>query len=297
MRGRIAVAAALVLLLGGCASSTAPKSTAIGPSLITAGPEVRTATGEAARRAAEVTAAWPGSAAQQAWEHGYFPLQDATEWLPEGAFHNGADKAAYLAGHVDLATTLPVSVSGTTEVVFADGSRLALPQRSAKAVFDSLTQRRSACAADCDTRLTVTAVRPGTTTVATSRGQAVIPVWEFTVAGYDRPFRYPAVLSQAPAPTTPAPVTGATTLRSVSADGLVLTAFVPHGSCGTVRPGEVHETDRAVVLIGRTTPAESGRPCNAALLSTPVEFRLSRPLGTRAVLGLADGRPQTPASQ
>ncbi|PJN25059.1 hypothetical protein CG736_16420 [Kitasatospora sp. CB02891] len=291
------MAAALVLLLGGCASSTAPKSSAIGPSLITAGPEVRTATGEAARRAAEVTAAWPGSAAQQAWEHGYFPLQDATEWLPEGAFRNGADKAAYLAGHVDLATTLPVSVSGTTEVVFADGSRLALPQRSAKTVFDSLTRRRSACAADCDTRLTVTAARPGTTTVATSRGQAVIPVWEFTVSGYDRPFRYPAVLSQAPAPITPAaPVTGATTLRSVSADGLVLTASVPHGSCDTVRPGEVHETDRAVVLIGRVDPARD-QVCDAALRATPVEFRLSRPLGTRAVLGLADGRPQTPAPQ
>ncbi|MFJ8438524.1 hypothetical protein [Kitasatospora griseola] len=301
MRGRIAVAAALVLLLGGCASTPTSKSTAVRPSLITAGPEVRTATGEAARRAAEVTAAWPGSAAQQAWEHGYFPLQDTTEWPPEGAFRDGADKAAYLAGHIDLATTLPVSVSGTTEVTFADGSRLALPQRSAKAVLDSLTRQRSACATGCDTRLTVTAVQPGTTTVATSRGQAVIPVWEFTITGYDRPFRYPAVLSQAPARTTPvpdpAPAAGATTLRSVSADGLVLTAFVPHGGCDTVRPGEVHETDRAVVLIGRTAPTKSGRPCNDLLLSTPVEFRLSRPLGARAVLGLADGRPQTPAPQ
>ncbi|MFJ1790373.1 hypothetical protein [Kitasatospora griseola] len=297
MRGRIAAAAALVLLLGGCASSTAPGSTATRPSLITAGPEVRTATGEAARRAAEVTAAWPGSAAEQAWEHGYFPLQDTTEWPPEGAFRDGADKAAYLAGHIDLATTLPVSVSGTTEVTFADGSRLALPQRSAKAVFDSLTERRSGCATGCDTRLTVTAVQPGTTTVATSRGQAVIPVWEFTITGYDRPFRYPAVLSQAPTRTMPALVTGDTTLHSVSADGLVLTAGVPHGSCDTVLPGEVHETDRAVVLIGRITPVKSGLPCNAALLVTPVEFRLSRPLGTRAVLGLADGRPQTPTAR
>ncbi|MFJ5924243.1 hypothetical protein ACIQF6_16750 [Kitasatospora sp. NPDC092948] len=294
MRGRIAVAA-LVLLLSGCASAPAPdpSSWAVRPAPVTAGPEVRTATGDAARRAAEVAAAWPGSPAQQAWDHGYFPVEDATEWAPEGAFRSGADKAAYLSGHLDLATALPVSVSGLAEVRFPDGSRLTLPQRSAQDVLGRLTHRGDPCATDCDTRLTITAVRPGTTTVATSRGRATIPVWEFTLSGYDGPFRYPAVASQAPAPgPTVDLVDGVSTvLDSVSADGLVLTAGVPHGSCDTVRPGEVHETDRAVVLIGRVDHASS-RHCDAALRFTPVEFRLSRPLGARTVLGLADGRPQ-----
>jgi len=297
MRGRIA-AVALVLLLSGCASaqhSSGGKSWAIHPTPITAGPEVRPVTGDAARRAAEVTAAWPGSPAQQAWEHGYFPVEDAVEWAPEGAFRSGADKAAYLSGHLDLATTLPVSVSGLAEVQFPDGSRLTLPQRSAQDVFDWLTHRGDPCAIRCDTRLTVTAVRPGTTTVATSRGQATIPVWEFTLSGYDRPFRYPAVTSQAPAPGPAVALTDgvSTVLDSVSADGLLLTATVAHGSYDTVGPGEVHETDRAVVLIGRTE-RHSAQHCDAALRFTPVEFRLSRPLGTRAVLGLADGLPQTP---
>ncbi|MEU5382624.1 hypothetical protein [Kitasatospora cineracea] len=303
MRGRVATAAmALLLLVGGCASEPGPQSTAAGPSqvtagpsLVTAGPEVRAATGDAARRAAEVTAAWPGSAAQQAWEHGYFPVEDTTEWMPAGAFRSGADKAAYLSGHLDLGTTLPVSVSGTAEVRFADGSRLTLPQRSAKEVFARLTDRSGVCAAHCDSRLTVTAVRPGTTTVATSRGQATVPVWEFTLSGYDRPFRYPAVLSQAPAagPTANTFDGSSTVLDSVSADGLVVTAVVSHGSCDTVRPGEVHETDLAVVLIGRVDRAPA-RACDAAARSTPVEFRLSLPLGARTVLGLADGRPQLP---
>ncbi|RKE18581.1 hypothetical protein [Streptomyces sp. TLI_171] len=302
MRGRIVLAVAVAaLLLGGCGAErtgTAP----IGrpqPGLITAGPEVRPATGAAAVRAAEITAAWPGSAAAEAWEHGYYPVEDTTEWLPADAFHDGADKLAYGDGRFDLRTGLPVTFSGAAQVEFADGSRLTLPLRSAQDTYTSLTHRSDSCAADCGHRLTVTAVRPGTTTVATSRGRATVPVWEFTVAGYDQPFRYPAVLSQRP----PVKAEGwvgdgtATTLRSVSADGLVLTATVPFG-CDTVGPGTVHETDRAVVLIGRTTPQALGpdEACPAMLGYAPVEFRLARPLGDRVVLGLVDGLPQLPAT-
>ncbi|MFI9786620.1 hypothetical protein ACIHEI_24430 [Kitasatospora sp. NPDC051984] len=304
MRGRIAMTTvAVALLLGGCTDNSgtptpgsSPKA-APRPSLITAGPEVRPATGEAAERAAELTAAWPGSPTQQVWEHGYFPTEDSTVWMPEGAFHSDDDKAAYYSHHFDLKTTLPVAVSGTAEVRFADGTRLTLPQRTAQAVLDSLTEHSNPCPAQCY-RLAVTAVQPGTTTVATSRGQATIPVWEFTITGYDHPFRYPAVLPQAQAGPAPGSDTDPATtwLRKASPDGLVLTASVPHGSCDSVLPGEVHETDQAVVLIGRTTPDKSDGPCTAILLSTAVEFRLSRPLGLRPVLGLGDGRPQTVAA-
>ncbi|MFD8482483.1 hypothetical protein [Kitasatospora sp. NPDC059673] len=302
MRGRIAVTVvAAALLLGGCTSTPEAPDLEPGPTLITAGPEVRPATGDAARRAAEVTAAWPGSAAQQAWTHGYYPTEDTTQWIPQGAFHNSADKEAYEAARIDLRTTLPVNVSGTAEVQFADGSRMTLPQRSAKDTLTWLTSRKDPCLGGCgDGRLSITAVQPGTTTVTTSRGRATIPVWEFTIAGYDQPFRYPAVLTQAQNPPTPGPGpaagSGGTTLVSVSPDGLVLTATVPHGSCDLVQPGEVHETDQAVVLIGRTTRRRlpEGTACAAWLGFAPVEFRLSHPLGTRAVLGLDDGLPQSP---
>ncbi|KDN86254.1 hypothetical protein [Kitasatospora cheerisanensis] len=75
----------------------------------------------------------------------------------------------------------------------------------------------------------------------------------------------------------------------------MLTAGVPRGSCEDVRPGEVYETDLAVVLIGRTEARRlpAGQACDLALRVTPVEFRLARPLGARVVLGLDDGRPQT----
>ncbi|OKJ08279.1 hypothetical protein AMK19_19935 [Kitasatospora sp. CB01950] len=288
------------LLLTGCTSTPGGSGAEPWPTLITAGPEVRPATGDAARRAAEVTAAWPGSAAQQTWTHGYYPTEDTTEWLPQGVFHSGPDKAAYEAGHFDLKTTLPVSVSGIAEVQFADGSRLTLPQRSAQDVLSWLSGRKDPCRGQCgDSRLSITAAQPGTTTVTTSRGRATIPVWEFTIEGYDQPFRYPAVLTQAEHPPIPGPGplagSGGSTLVSVSADGLVLTATVPQGSCDSAQPGEVHETDQAVVLIGRIAPRHpGGGACPASLGHIPVEFRLSRPLGTRAVLGLDDGLPQSP---
>ncbi|MGW4384571.1 hypothetical protein [Kitasatospora sp. NPDC004531] len=295
MRGRIAtaVAAAAVLLTGCTATSDGP---APAPSLITAAPEARPATGDNARRAAEVAAAWPGSAAQQAWEKGYFPLGNTTEWLPRNAFRDEPDKAAYEGSRFDLQTTLPVSVSGTAEVQFADGSRLTLPQRSAKDTLTWLTGRPDPCRGECGgSRLSITAVQPGTTTVTTSRGQATIPVWEFTVAGYDEPFRYPAVLAQGPDRPAPGPYTQPV-LRSVSPDGLILTALVEHGACDAIQPGEVHETDRAVVLIPpRITPVPpKGGACTDIALMTPVEFRLSHPLGPRTVLGFTDGLPQLP---
>ncbi|BAJ27861.1 MULTISPECIES: hypothetical protein [Kitasatospora] len=291
------------LLLAAC--GTGPHSTPVpgapaGPALVTAGPEVRPATGAAAEQAARVAAAWPGSAARQAWERGYYPLDAPEEWLPAGAFHSGADKAAYLEGRFDLRAALPVSVADTAEVRFADGGSLVLPQRSAKDAYDWLTRAAGTCHADCDARLTVTAVRPGSATVTTSRGRATIPTWEFTVTGYDEPFRYPAVLpQQPPAAPDPSPTWSGdglpAVLRQVSADGLVLTAGVAFG-CATVDPGTVYETDQAVVLIGRATPRTLGpnQVCDASLTMAPVEFRLARPLGTRVVLGLADGRPQIP---
>ncbi|MFJ1752641.1 hypothetical protein [Kitasatospora sp. NPDC088134] len=304
MRGRITILAAALgaLLLSGCGSGGAAGLAGPGgaplPTLLTAGPEVRPATGSAAEQAARVAAAWPGSAAQQTWEHGYYPIDAPAEWLPADAFHGGADKAAYLNGHLDLRTALPVSVSGLSEVRFADGSTLALPQRSAQDVLDGLTHHDGACSGDCGARLAVTAVRPGTAEVTTSRGRATIGTWEFTIEGYAAPFRYPAVLPQQPPPATVPTWSGdgiGTGLRSVSADGLVLTAGVPFG-CATLDPGTVYETDLAVVLIGHATPRRLGphEACTMALYSAPVEFRLSRPLGTRVVLGLADGRPQVP---
>ncbi|MFC8722649.1 hypothetical protein [Kitasatospora sp. NPDC057198] len=311
VRTALAAGAAAALLLAGCASEPVGTGGAGGSRVapvgtVPAGSQPRPATGAAAEQAAKVAAAWPGSSTRQAWEHGYYPVEQTTEWLPPDAFHSGADKHAYLTHRFDLKVPLPVSVSGLSEVRFADGSTLALPQRSAEDVLDSLPAATVDCADRCPP-LVVTAVRPGTRQVATSRGEATVPVWEFTVEGYAEPFRYPAVLPQAgqalprsepTVPAVPGPWTAdgvPASLSAVSPDGLLLTGYVSYG-CATVDPGSVYETDQVVVLVGHTTPRKLApdEVCPASINAAPVAFRLSRPLGTRVVLGLADGLPQLP---
>lgn len=255
--------------------------------------------GAAARRAAEVAKAWTGSAAERAWRNGYRPL-DRTEWLPPNAFRNGEDKVAFGSGHLDLATPLPAAAP-QGKVTWSDGSAVTRPLLTARQVFDGLTSSKgkSECEGKgCDRRLRVTGAKAATRTLATSRGQATIPVWEFTIEGYAEPFAYPAVAPDEP-PTGqhgghPLPeikgMSQAADWHKTSADRRVLTARVLHGSCDDVLPGQVYETNDVVVLIGRTGPWKAAM-CNAALRATPAEFRLARPLGSRTLLDALSGDP------
>jgi len=262
-------------------------------------------TGPAAQRAAEVARAWPGSADERVWRTGYFPLSTALEWLPKDAFKSGDDKFAFWSGQLDLKVPLPAA-GPSAEVVWQSGARMTLPLLPAGQVFRGLTEGKSPCLNHCGTRLSVTAVKAGTRTVQTSRGQATVPVWEFSIAGYAEPFAYPAVAPQQPTrpmpPTTAYPVIPGATSASwtgTSADGLKLTGRVPHGSCGELLPGEVYETDAVVVLIGHTkSKLKPGMACTLALRASPMTFRLARPLGNRTVLDLVSGAPQVqqPAS-
>ncbi|MFD9125672.1 hypothetical protein [Kitasatospora sp. NPDC059571] len=303
VRGAVAVLVAAVVVAG-CGRVVAGSGTgpagggAPGVSASAGG-----VTGDAARlRAAEVARAWPGSAVQRQWTSGYYPLDVPPEWLPRDAFHSGADKAAYAAGHLDLRGGLPQTLSGTAQVRFADGSVLAVPLVSADAVFRRLTDTGVACPGACAGRLEVSGARPATREVSTSRGRAVIPVWEFSVAGYAEPFTYPAVAGgqvpgePSPGPRWEAPGAGAALWSGTSADGLVLTGLVTHGACTQLLPGEVYETDAAVVLIARwRSTAVAGQACPASAVVAPQEFRLARPLGGRAVLDLVTGGPQAQA--
>ncbi|MFC6598398.1 hypothetical protein [Kitasatospora paranensis] len=251
-------------------------------------------------RAVRLAAAWPGSASEQRWRTGYWPLDVPAEWLPADAFHNGEDKAAYLSGRLVLRGALPQTLSGKAEVVWADGSRLSLPLLSADRVFRGLTQGGAVCSGHCDAVLTVTGARPATRTVRTSRGAAVIPVWEFGVAGYAAPFTYPAVAAERlpdGGPSGPGPGSESAQWSGTSADGRTLTAMVEHGGCSEVLPGEVYETDAAVVLIAHTrSTARRGEACPAVVTAGPQDFRLTRPLGSRAVLDFVSGLPQAQQS-
>ncbi|WP_405016902.1 hypothetical protein OHV05_07205 [Kitasatospora sp. NBC_00070] len=285
------------LLLTACGPIRPDEGTESSPAPLPSASSASSA-GTGQQRAAQLAAAWPGSAAEQVWRSGYHPLDPRQQWLPANAFHDEGDRLGYLGGQLDLTAALPPAPAGT-EVFWRDGGRLALPLLPPEQVFRQLVDGRSCHDQGCR-RLQVTEVRAGTRPVATSRGRATVPVWEFTVAGYTEPFAYPAVAPQQPSPPGgPVPDelrARSVGLGSVSPDGLTVTGSPPQGGCDRVTGAEAYETDRVVVLIGHLLPP-TAEACAAVLRFSPVTVRLARPLGDRVVLDLGTGLPQLPPEQ
>ncbi|MFI5527924.1 hypothetical protein ACIA8O_05140 [Kitasatospora sp. NPDC051853] len=275
---RTTTLALAALLLTGCGTTAGGGGTA------TIG------TGAARERAAQIAREWPGSEAERAWSSGYFPLNERTEWLPSNI--RESDRRAYADGLIEPRIPLPAA-DPTAEVVWPYGQRLTLPMLSPQQVLDRLRTGRPSCGpTGCEPPMELTGVARGSRTVATSRGQATVPVWEFTMAGYEEPFTLPAIAPQQQPATEPVRAWAgqSVTYRSVSADGLTVTGQVGRGSCDQALGTEAYETDQVVVLMAELK--KSQEMCTAVLVSEPVSVRLTRPLDARLVLNLATGTPR-----
>jgi hypothetical protein len=145
--------------------------------------------------------------------------------------------------------------------------------------------------------LTVTAARLGTVAVRTSRGEAQVPAWLFTVDGLAAPVARLAVAAAAigtvPSPSTSALPPGAAGLVSAedltAVDGARLTYRLGVGGCDRDVTALVGQRTDVVVVGGRVT-RPSGT-CAAILLLHPVTVTLDAPLGARPVLDAITGRP------
>ncbi|MFJ4090450.1 hypothetical protein ACIPYS_02605 [Kitasatospora sp. NPDC089913] len=249
-------------------------------------------TAEVMDRARRVAEAWPGSEAERIWRTGYYPALGGETWLPEDFTSDDGAFAAFLDGRIDLAADFP-PFSGTGTVSFPDGTSTALPLTDPRTVYEDRIRYRDGCRNEpCDTRLTVTAVRPSTRRQRTSRGTVTAPVWEFVFAGLDHPYAVAAVQSQAPfidysVEDADLPA-GVTDVVLASEEEQWLEGMVRPENCADARPGEVYATADVLVLIGRTTgrPRTCPEPSNAQY----PRFAFTRPLGDRVVLNLA-GRP------
>ncbi|MDG4817627.1 hypothetical protein O7628_19240 [Micromonospora sp. WMMD956] len=142
--------------------------------------------------------------------------------------------------------------------------------------------------------LTVTAVTLGTAPVRTSRGEAQVPAWLFTVDELTAKVARLAVVDPAapPQPTAPtgrAPdgVVGAQDLRAV--DGAKLTWQVGVGACDTGITPLVQERDDVVVVGGGVVRGTG--VCIDLLKLEPVTATLKAPLGNRPVLDVVTGAP------
>ncbi|MFJ7965603.1 hypothetical protein [Streptomyces sp. NPDC096324] len=246
---------------------------------------------DTAERARRVATAWEGSEAARVWRQGYYPLGDAVQ-LPDGAFHNDADKRAYATQNFQLRTHLPDTAKKQAKVRWRDGDSLTLPLTSARAAYDKLDRGENPGPA-----LTVTGARLGSMTVLTSRGKATVPAWLFTVKGYDTPLKRVAIT---PSKRPPSPI-GAVQqetdelvplsgLKTVAQDGRTLTVLAKHGACDDGPAVDVLETGKSVVLSASIRGTSDG-PCTSQSLTEKVTVKLRRPVGERILLDAFTGRP------
>ncbi|MDX2649603.1 hypothetical protein PV341_39765 [Streptomyces sp. PA03-1a] len=247
--------------------------------------------GAATARMREVAEAWEGSESARSWREGFYPLEDVVR-LPDNAFRTDADKQAYLTRNFEHRGALP-RTEHEGRIRWADGTSTPVTPMTAREAYDGLDEGPEGRADP----LTVTKATFGEMTLLTSRGEARVPAWHFTLDGYDTPLvraaispaRLPgapiAALSQATDPGMP--LHG---LRKVAEDGRSVTVQAEHGACDDGPAVDVLETRDSVVLRGTVRGADDG-PCTAQLLVDPVTVRLDRPLGGRILLDAFTGGP------
>lgn len=242
-------------------------------------------------RALKVAKAWDGSPAAAAWRKGYYPMADAVQ-LPEDAFHNDADKEAYMTDNFELRGELPDSPPEDAKVTWERGGSLTLPLMGARQAYERVGRSSGP-----GPRLTVTGAKLGETTLATSRGPATVPAWLFTIEGYDTPLKRVAVdPSKLPEPPI-GPVDHLSDdlwelnrMVEVAEDGRSVTVLAHHGSCDDGPAVEALETDGSVVMSGYVVGTKDGI-CTSDLHAGKVTVELDRPLGDRILLDAFTGRP------
>jgi hypothetical protein len=255
------------------------------------------------------------------------PLEDLTVLPPDAGF-SGDTKMAYANGWFRSTARLSTKAPNDGTVRFAGGDTLAVPLASAAEAYRAIDKGDRRCSSErgssdggvpptvntegpespppvksnvmpahC-TSLAVTGVKLGTVRLGTSRGQATVPAWLFTVDVLAGPLARAAVAPAAvsalpdpsPAPFQPGTPAIISAVGLTKVDGATLTYGVSVGVCDTDISALAYQADD-VVVIGGQVGTRSGGPCLAIALTKPVTVTLDAPLGNRLVLDVGGGRP------
>lgn len=279
-------------------------------------------------RAEHVAKAWEASGDAQKWRHGFVPLGDLT--LAPNGDGTEATKFALVNGWYRLRAPLPDPAPPGT-VTFPDGSTMSVPLETAE---DAYQQIATAPPADCGKPeplptavrpippidstppsapgggtsgssggqepcavLTVTQITLGTDQLLTSRGEATVPVWQFTVRGLDKPVERvavdPSAITRSPATDGPgASLDGIAAGQSMaSVNGTALTFRVTLGDCDKNVTPLVYE-DAGAVVVGASY-VNTASICDDMALIKSFDVTLRAPIGTRVVLDVVSGDPLT----
>jgi hypothetical protein len=250
-------------------------------------------------QATAVAKAWRDGGITTAWTKGFIPLQDELtepDWMPSPDL-----KLSYFNGWIRTSTPLS-DVTSRGVVRFADGTSLGAPLVGAKTAYSQFPKRSGACATAgqpprCQW-LTITRALLSTVTIPTSRGQAEVPAWRYTVAGLRQPLLRIAVAPSAtttlpkvelPGHQPPGGVVAAVQLVSVK--GATIAFDIGIGACDKDPRGLVSETSDLIILGGSVAPSGDGAPCTQQLVLHPVDVRTRQPVGTRPIVDALSGRP------
>ena len=257
--------------------------------------------------------AWPNSPLGKIWKNGLVvPLDDDLSSGPSGGFPSAEAKEAFGNGNL-VFTGPPPSGAPAGIVTWPDGSRMRVPVLSEAQAFNVLKNNTGGRCPSCVTApLAVTAAKPATMRVPTSRGTASVPAWSFTLRGVSTPVIQAALPPgsyvteysfRAPAEQLGPLGKGfvAASEATPSADGRTLTLTLAGSSCDPLRGklestwgGLVAEVGGMVVVGGWTHNAHPNAPCVTDLMGRTVTVQLAKPLGDRVILDAATGWP-TPA--
>ncbi|MFI5840006.1 hypothetical protein ACIA8K_09890 [Catenuloplanes sp. NPDC051500] len=279
-------------------------------------------------RAAAVAAAWPATASSTAWTSGFVPLQDLLV-VPSGL--SDEQRTAVDAGWFTLDSLLPAEAP-SGEVTFAGGAEelpligaadayrlidrgdppacepaqgkrpapsgtAADPGGSGSDTSSSGADTSSSGAGGSCTRLPVTGATLGSVPLRTSRGDATVPAWLFTVRGLTAPVARvavaPASVAEPPAPSLAPPDTAsAATLKGAQSLARVAGTAVDYrlgvGACDEQITPLVYETETLIVIGGSAT--SSAEMCTEQLVLQPVSVTLRAPAGARPILDAQTGQ-------
>ncbi|TVY99908.1 hypothetical protein EAS64_40450 [Trebonia kvetii] len=246
--------------------------------------------------------AWARSPLAKEWQTGLVVfIPDELTSGPSTGFPSLAAKEAF--GNGDLVFTGPPPSSAPAGIVtWPDGSSIKVPVLSEPAAFGKLTSSRQ-CPSCVTTPLSVTAVRPTTLAVATSRGRAQVPAWAFTIEGVSAP----VIQAALPPGSYVIPGSQDTPSRNalgrlgaefvgafapiISADGRALTLRLPGGFCDTTWGALDDEVGGAVVVGGWMHNPHPHGGCLAVLVMRTATVALSVPLAGRVIIDAATGQP------
>jgi hypothetical protein len=206
---------------------------------------------------------------------------------------------AFNYGRFTLAGPLPAAPL-TGKVRWLGGGTATVRLLTAAQAYRTLDTEQSCQGQPCPPPLAVTGARPGTVTVWTSRGKAVVPAWTFTVPSIPSPITV-AGLAPGTYQVQPTALPGLPSLKTVafngaglgpvSADGRQIHVLVGKSPCDTRSGALVYESAASVIVGSWTYDPHPTRSCQASLEVESLPVRLARPLGHRAVLSVSDGRP------